>query len=209
MGIIRKVAVVISVVAVFLLGTEFMVRKRIDFIDVIVVKKDLSQRHKIKKEDITTIKTSRHLVPDDALLNIEEVEGLYVKMEHTLLKNQMIRTANVETLSESIDAPQLLLYENERVYALKKDVVGSAGASINRGSYVDVAVQNKKEEDYGIIIENVRVVGVKDRSGLDVEPGTSPHVILLAIKTDDLNALLQYEEEAKIVLLPRDFSNES
>ncbi len=209
MSTIKKVVFVASFLAVFALSTEIAVRKRMDLIDVVVVNKDLSQRHKISEEDLTTVKTSRHLVPEDALLNKDELVGQYVKMEHTLLEKQIVREQNIEELSEAIDSPQLLLFEDQRVYALKKDVVGTAGGSLQTGSFVDVAVQHKREEEYGILIENVRVVGVKDRNGKSVTEDTVPHVILLAIETKDVNALLKAEEEGKIVLLPRDLNHES
>ena len=209
MGIIRKIGIVISVVVIFALSTEFLVRKRMNLVDVVVAKHQLGQRQQITKEDLTTIKTSRHLISEDAFLSKDDIIGQYVKMEHTVLKNQVIHKDNVENLSEAIDAPQLLLYENQRVFALKKDVVGSAGASIQRGSFVDVAVQNKKEDDYGVILEKVRVVGVKNRNGIEVSAGEVPHVILLAVDNENINALLKHDEEGKLVLLPRDLSHES
>lgn len=209
MRIVRKVALVFSFVLLFTLSSEFLVRKRMNLVNVIVVKNNLSQRHLIKEDDIKVLKTSKHLVPDDAVYNKKDIVGKYVKMEHTLLKEQMIRTSNIESLDEAIDAPNLLLYENQRVYALKKDVVGTAGASLHRGSYVDIAVQKKKEGEYGVIIENVRVVGVKDRYGEEVKQGTVPHVILLAVDVEDINGILKAEEEAKIVLLPRNVAHES
>lgn len=209
MGIVKKGIIVGSIVLVLLLTTELMVRKRMDLVDVVVVNKTFPQRHLIEAKDLTTLKTSRHLIPEDAILNKEDLIGKYIKMEHTLLKNQMIRKDNVESLSDAIDAPHLLLFENERIYSLKKDVVGSAGASLQRGSYVDVAKQHKREGEYGVIIENVRVVGVKDRHGVEVEIGKVPHVILLAIDAQDVNVMLETEEEGKIVLLPRNVKYEN
>lgn len=209
MNIAKKILVVGSIVALFAISTEILVRFRMNLVNVVVVKETVSQRHLITKDDITTLKTSRHLIPEDAVLQEEDIVGSYVKMSHTLLKNQIIRADNIETLSEAIDAPHLLLNKNERVYALKKDVVGSAGATLQVGSYVDVGVQNKKDEDYGIMMENIRVVGVKDRNGISVSEGGVPHVVLLAVENEDIKALLKYEEEGKIVLLPRDYHNAS
>ena len=207
MKTVRKVIVVLGFVALFMVSVEFMVRQRMDLIEVVVVNKTCQQRYKLEEQDLTTIKTSRHLVPEDALVSKEALVGQYVKMEHTLLKNQIVRQDNVEILDEAIDAPQLLLYEDQRVYALKKDVVGTAGASLQRGSYVDVALQLKKEGEYGVIIENVRVVGVRDRQGTDLKEGGIPHVILLAINSQDINTLLKAEEEGKVVLLPRNLNH--
>src|SRR5699024_8385087 len=101
-----------------------MVRKIMVLVDVLVVNKTFPHLHLIEAKDLTTLKTSRHLIPEDAILNKEDLIGKYIKMEHTLLKNQMIRKDNVESLSDAIDAPHLLLFENERIYSLKKDVVG-------------------------------------------------------------------------------------
>lgn len=207
MKTVRKVIVVLGFVALFMVSVEFMVRQRMDLIEVVVVNKTCQQRYKLEEQDLTTLKTSRHLVPEDALVSKEALVGQYVKMEHTLLKNQIVRQDNVEILDEAIDAPQLLLYEDQRVYALKKDVVGTAGASLQRGSYVDVALQLKKEGEYGVIIENVRVVGVRDRQGTDLKEGGIPHVILLAINSQDINTLLKAEEEGKVVLLPRNLNH--
>ncbi len=209
MKMVKKVLIVGGIVLVLGLCTEILVRKRMDLMDVVVVNKKVTQRHLLEENDLTTIKTSRHLVPDDAILDKESLVGQYIKMEHTLLKNQIIRNDNIETLSEAIDAPHLLLFEDQRVYALKKDVVGTAGATLQTGSYVDIAVQVKKEDEYGVIIENVRVVGVKDRQGVDVEVGKVPHVILLAIDTQDINALLKAEDEGKVMLLPRNLKHDS
>lgn len=203
MSIVKKVIFVLGIFVFFGLSTEALARYRMDLVDVVVVKNTLNQRDIIEENDLKVIKTSRHLIEEDAILNKDELIGKYIKMEHTLLENQMIREANVESLSEAIDAPHLLLYENQRVYALKKDLVGSVGATLKAGSFVDLAYQFKKEDDYGVLVENVRILGVKDRNGLDVVEGKVPHVVLLALELDDVAIVLKAEEEGKIVLLPR------
>ncbi|HLV49747.1 MAG TPA: SAF domain-containing protein [Erysipelothrix sp.] len=200
---LRKSIIVFLSLGLFLLALEFSVRFRMSLTEVVVVKKTLQQRAAITKDDLTIKKVSRHFLSDDTITDLSEIEDHYVKMEHTLQEGNILRKSQIETLDDSIDAPSLLLHENQRVYTIKRDVASVFGSAIVRGSYVDVAVQKRSQDEYGIIIENVRVVGVRDRNGEEVTIGKTPHLVLLAIDLMDVESMLRAEDEGKVVLLPR------
>lgn len=200
---LRKSIMVFISLGLFLLALEISVRFRMSLTEVVVVKDTLQQRTPITKDALTIKKLSRHFINDDAITDIDTIENHFVKMEYTLQEGDILRKSQIETLDESIDAPSLLLYENQRVYTMKRDVASVFGSAIVRGSFVDVAVQKKSQDEYGIIIENVRVVGVRDRNGEEVTVGKTPHLILLALDLVDVERLLRAEEEGKVVLLPR------
>ncbi len=205
---LRKSIIVAVSLVLFLLTLEFAVRFRMDLVSVVMVKETLPQRTKISPEHLKIAKVSRHYLSEDAILDINSVKDVYVKMEHTLLEGSILRSSQIETLDETVDAPALLIHQDERVYTLKREVASILGGSIVRGSYVDLAVQQKKEDEYGIFLEKVRVVGVKDRNGLEIEKGQSPYTIQLAIHVDDINHLLRAEDMGTVVLLPRNIYDE-
>ena len=105
--------------------------------------------------------------------------------------------------------PTLLLKEDERVYTIKRDVASVSGTSVVKGSVIDIAIQLKKADEYGVILEKVRVIGVRDRNGDEVKEGAAPYVILLAVDVADVALLLRAEEEGKLVLLPRSIHESS
>lgn len=207
MSLWKKVGFVVMGVALFLGFNEFLLLKRLDYVRVVVAKEDLGPRTQLNPESLVYKKMSRTMVPNYAFYSIDDALGQYIKMDMGILEGDILRKNHVETLNDSQDSAMLLLNETERIYSLKADIVKTAGASLQRGHYVDVAHQQKQQKGKGIILENIRVVGVKDRYGNEVTAGSTPHVVLLAVTQDVIYQLLDLEMEGNIVLLPKQHPN--
>lgn len=208
MKLVRNIALVVCVIGMVGFATEVLVRKRLDLVSVVVLDKDLGPREVIEAADVKVKKVSSHFVGSDNIKNVDDVIGFYVKHQHTLYKGQVLLKSSVEHIDDALDGAALLLYENERVYAIKRDVVGSLGASLQQGSMIDVAIQDKKNDAYGIVVADVRVIGIKDRNGKEIENGGVPHVILLALHKDDVYTVLKAESDGNLVLLAKGFKDE-
>lgn len=206
---IRKGIIALTSVILFFGGLEIAVRYRMNLVEVVRVKNTMNQRDVITEDDLSYVKVSRHFLEDDVIYDMNDVLGLYVKMEHTLIKGTLLRMEHIEDIEGMIDAPTLLLKEDERVYTIKRDVASVSGTSVVRGGVIDIAIQLKKVDEYGVILEKVRVIGVRDRNGDEVKEGAAPYVILLAVDVADVALLLRAEEEGKLVLLPRSIHESS
>lgn len=189
--------------------SNYLANKSLDLVDVWTVEEIKQERTLIKEEDITQRKMSKKNVSEYAIYDKNEIIGKYVRHQHTILPEQIIREDQIESVENAVDEASLLLNKDERVYALKMDVVGSLGGSLEKGNYVDLAVQKKKDSEYGILVSNVRIVGIKDRNGDNLTADKAPHVVLLAIHIDDVNQILKAEDEGKLVLLARGYKDET
>lgn len=209
MKLVRNIFLVVCVVGMMGFATEFIVRRRLDLVSVVVLDNDLGPREVIGESDVKIKKVSSHFVGSDNFKKLDDVVGTYIKHGHTLYKGQVLLERSVEHIEDAKDKAALMLYEDERVYAIKRDVVGSLGASLQNGSMIDIALQDKKNDTYGIIIPDVRVIGIKDRNGKEVDKGGLPHVILLALHKDDVYTVLKAEADGNVVLLAKGFNDES
>ena len=190
-----KACVVLLVMVVCI---EFLVRFRMGVVKVVVAKDTITQRSRISKDDLTYKRVSRHFLSDDVIYKIEDIDGMYLKLEHTLYKGDILRKELVEPIEGIKDAPIVLLDEGERIYTVKREIASIYGNALTRGHYVDVATDEK-----GVVLEKVKVMSVKDRYGDEVDKGKTPHTILLAVNKESIDILIEVEKTGKLILLPR------
>lgn len=199
----RIVGTVLSIIFVYVL-VEALTRYRVGGVLVYGPNKVFEQRHQITEDDLSEYKVSRHLLDESMIVEKEALVGRYVALNHTIYPGNAISMNSLEEESFVHDMPLLLLNDDQSLFSMKADNVASAGNTLSRGHYVDVSfVRSGYREDVvaDVLLSNVRVVGVRDRKGVEVsESGEPVQVILLAIDSDKLGYLLKAQTEGSIVL---------
>ena len=194
---------VLLALACFAVGVEVLTRYRLDLIKVPVLKSIKTDRSLIGSEDITWTTYPRKYVHDTTVLTKDDLVDKYVKLNHTVYPGVPILHTGLETLKLSHDDAILRLHENQTVFALKTDLKESFGGMLNVGHRVNLnlVIRDRTGESTAhTFLKQVRIIGAKNKNGLDVIDNDIPSVILLAINNDALETLLQYQVDGDLVM---------
>lgn len=180
------------------------IQTQLELVDVVVSTHHLKARQIIKEEDVKLIQMPSHYVSSFNLFEIDDVIGKYVVIDGFIPSNSMIHTSTIEDLDESIDQPSLLLKEDQALYALDASLLTTAGNSYVIQQKVDIygAIKLRDNTVVDRFISSVRIVGLKDKNGEDVNTQNDnlPKVILLAVNRNILPLLTKLEAMGDISL---------
>ncbi len=201
---VKLIASLVIFVLIFVLSIQISTRYRLKYVEVYTVNKILNSREKIGEKDLIKHKLPKAFVDDSTVLKKEEALNHYVKLNHTLYPNSVLNKNSIESLSMSKDQALLGLRENEKLFSMKAGPLESLGNMLRSGHYVDVYLRYSKsydkKESYKLA-SSIRVLGLKDRNGEDVEESkTNPHTILLAIDENEIDYFIQAQAEGDLVL---------
>lgn len=206
----KKYQVAIAVFLVVLIGgliIEVIVRFRIDVVDIYVANRVMYQREVIAEADLKIVKIQRELLDEAIVYDKDDLVGKLIAMSHTMYPNQVFYANSVEEFDTVSDQPSLLLKKGQSLFPLKADVVSTAGNSLVEGQYVNVSVAIDRYDAVplvDVLLENVRIVGVRDRNGQSVANSLGiPHVLLLAINDDYVSYLLRAQAIGDIHLIAK------
>lgn len=200
----KKIVSVSGCVLLVILAVEMGVRLRSHQVEIYSVNRTVLQREEIRAEDVIRIKVPEAYVDDRVVIQEADLIGKYVALEHRLYANQPILAKSLESLDDAADKPVLLLRPRQVLYSMKADVLLMAGNALVQGQYVDVAFSDQQQSFK--LLENVRIVGVRDRKGLDIgAEGGVPHVVLLAVDARFVDILLKADERGDFILLGKPY----
>ncbi len=180
------------------------IQTQLDLVDVVVSTHHLSAREEITDADVKIIQMPAQYVSNFNVQDIDEVIGTYVVIDGFIPSNTMIHISSIENLDESVDQPSLLLKEDQALFALDASLISTAGNSYVIQQKVDIygAIKLRDNTVVDRFISSVRIVGLKDKNGEDVNPSNEnlPKVILLAVNRDMLPLLTKLEAIGDISL---------
>lgn len=175
--------------------SEVMFLYRVDYIEVPIVAQQLTPRTKITETMVSMTKVSREGLPTNIYEKKEDIIGKYVDITTTLQTSSYFFKESIFDQSELPDEPHLKLMEGQSAFSVNADLLKSSGNTLVEGQYVDVYGSIFKNNQTVIIdkmLESVRIIGVKDGKGNDVDgkiENQIPKVIILAVKSEEINAL--------------------
>lgn len=200
----NKKRFVIGVLAVVTLALLFLVLIQWTRQDITLytVKEKTTQRQKLQEEDIVSMSLAKSDYKENMIRNKDEILDLYLKLGHTLYPGQVIVRDSLEALEDSDQKEFLLLNEGQKLFSLKADLLLSAGSSFQVGQYLDVIYMDKKQnQPAATLIHNVRIVGLKDRKGEDIEKSGIASILLLAMDEASTHALVTAQQRGTIALV--------
>lgn len=175
--------------------SEVMFLYRVDYVEIPVVAQQITPRMKITETMITMTKVPREGLPSNIYERKEDIVGKYVDIKTTLQISSYFFKESIFDRSELPDEPHLKLLEGQSAFSVNADLLKSSGNTIVEGQYVDVYGSIFKNNQTVIIdkmLESVRIIGVKDGKGNDIEgkiENQIPKVIILAVNSEEINAL--------------------
>lgn len=210
----KNVVTIIGVIIVLaLLYWEYnsKITKAVNPIRVPVAASDLLPQQEITASDLKWVNVPRVSKDDKALTNQSSIVGKYVGV------NSMIPEGSMFYASAIVDKEDLPgnwlteLKEDEIPGYFKVDLASTYSNAIEPGDYVDVWMKAEDEEGlvmFGKLIENIKIVAVKDNNGEDVfkssnETGT-PSYLYYGLESDYFTMLIKapYIDGVELAVIP-------
>lgn len=205
----KNTAVGFSLLVIILINFlvfNIALKREVDLVKIPVAKHTIYPRMKLTEEDITYIEVPSAIIKDDFLLKDEDIIGMYSDIRTTIPLNSPFYSEVLFEEKDLPDYPSILLKENQVVYNLNSDLVKLSGNSIVVGQKVDIFTTHsirKEKPIVDMLVSDVRVVGVKDKKGLDVSHPDSngiPYIVLLALDHDIMPLVRSCDEIATLEL---------
>lgn len=187
-------------------GSLLYIHNQLELVEVYVAKDVITARTRIHEDQLRKIKVPKAYLSDDAILNKDQLIGKYVKIYASIPKGSLVYGSTIESLSESIDQPSLLLRENQAVYAIDVSLSSTSGNTLQIGSKVDIygTIKVGRDTKVDLLFKQVRVISVKDKNGNEVDRKNNqmPKLLLLAFDQVEIPLITKLIAMGEITITP-------
>ena len=170
----KNVVTIIGVVIVLgLLYWEYnsKITKAVNPIRVPVAASDLLPQQEITSSDLKWIDVPSVSKDAKALTNSSSIVGKYVGVNSMIPEGSMFYASAIVNKEDLPGSWLTLIDEEEIPFYFRVDLVSTYANSIEPNDYVDLWMKAEDEEGlvmFGKLMENIKIVAVKDSSGEDV-----------------------------------------
>lgn len=189
------------------------IKKELDLIKIPVVKHTIYPRSKISEKDIGFIEVPSVFIDDNFYTDTADIINKYTDIRAVMPKSSLFYKELLFEEKMLPDYPAILLNDGQVAYNMTTNLVKLSGNSIVVGQKVDIYTTISKRNQKPIVdllVNAVRVIGVKDKKGIDINnPDSSkiPHIVLLAIDQEIMPIVRAADEIAELELVAYSFKN--
>lgn len=182
------------------------INAKLNLVTTYVAAQDIPPRTKIGEDDLVEVEIAADYLMDNTYLNKEDIVGKYTEIQGMIPAGSVFYKHMLYEEKDLPDHAELELKEGETAYGVQVDVA-SLG-SIVEGERVDIHVGIEQREGTpitGVLIENARVINIKDHQGLDMNDPKSngvPYLMELAVQRNDLDLLNLAESTGELRFFP-------
>lgn len=202
---------VIVVIAIIYFGYNSQIKKATSPVRLPVAKTTIQPRTLITKDMIKYVSIPSVAVSENVIRTESAIVGKYSAINTVIPAGSMFYSGVVVSASDMPDSLFTNIKEGEVPYNFPVSMTTTYGNSIVPDSYIDIymkAVDDSGEIMVGKLLENVRVLAVKDSAGNNVFENMSstrtPAYLYFGV-TEDLHILLRkasYLSNKSVVLFP-------
>ncbi len=170
----KNVVTIIGVVIVLaLLYWEYnsKITKAVNPVRVPVAASDLLPQQEITNNDLKWIDVPSVSKDAKALTNSSSIVGKYVGVNSMIPEGSMFYASAIVNKEDLPGSWLTLIDEEEIPFYFRVDLISTYSNSIEPNDYIDIWMKAEDEEGlvmFGKLMENVKIVAVKDASGEDV-----------------------------------------
>lgn len=174
------------------LGVHFYSKYLIGYTTVYVSSHQLSQRSKIKEEDLKELIVPKDFVLEDVYLKKEDILNKYVKLSYSIPKDSFIYKSAIETNGK--DICNTLLMENEVSYDVFTNEVKVNSGTLSKNMMIDLylTIPNNGKPISDLLLSNARIIGLYDSNEKEIQSfdnNSKVHILTIAINKDDVSYL--------------------
>jgi len=171
-----------------------------------IAARDIPPRTKITEQDLLEAEIPNAYLLDQTVNEKEEIIGKYTDIQGKIPAGSAFYREMLTAEEDLPDNPTAQLREGQSAYTLETDLA-RLGGTILPGQKVDIYASMTDRDGSpvsGCLIENVRVIAVKDHKGLDLddpESSGTPYLTILAVMRRDLPYLSAAETAGSVRLI--------
>lgn len=183
------------------------IKKELDMVKIPVAKQTIYPRSKISEKDIMFIEVPSVFIDDNFYTDPSDIINKYTDIRAVMPKSSLFYKELLFEEKMLPDYPAILLNEGQVAYNMATNLVKLSGNSIVLGQKVDIYTTISKRNEKPIVdllVNAVRVIGVKDKKGIDINnPDSSkiPHIVLLALDEELMPIVRAADEIAELELV--------
>ncbi len=208
--VIRKcLYIVITSSAILLLiaiGFHVQLNRQIQLQKTYVAAKDISPRTKISESDLIEIEVPKAYLQDYTVVEKEDIIGKYTEIQGMIPAGSPFYKSMLYEESDLPDYPSTQLKSGQVAYSMNVDL-SSLGGILKSGQRVDIHYSFVTKDDVtitGCLIQNARIIAIKDHRGIDIEDEDSsktPYLAILAIDEEDVSLLTLADSLGQVKLI--------
>lgn len=189
---------VVAVIAILFVGYKIQVNNAVSPVpNIPTAAQTIQPRTKITSDMITSIDMASAAVPDNVYVTSNAVIGKYSNYNTIIPKGSMFYKEALITEEELPDSAFVEVPKGKIPYNFPVTIDSTYGNSIFPGNYIDIYMKAENENGQimvGKLIENVKVLAVKDSQGQHVfentEEAREPAYLIFALDAE-MNILLR------------------
>ncbi len=176
---------------------------------------EIPARTEITADMISYVEVPQTALRGNILTNTQtQIIGMYTNVGCTIPEGSYFYKDVIVNKNELPDSYLIDIPDGTIAYSFSVDVESTYGNSMYPGNYVDVYFKGVEDDKImiGKLVENVKILAVKDSSGNHVFEGTSeqrePSQIIFAV-TSEIHKLLrsaEYLRDVELILVPTNVS---
>lgn len=169
---------VIIIMAILYFGYSYQIKKQVNPISGIpVAKTTIQPRTKITEDMIDTISVAPIVLnKGDILRSTSDIVGKYSNYNTMIPEGSMFYKDTVVNEEDLPDAVLTKVEKGQILYSFPVDMESTYGNSIYPDNYIDIYMKANRSDNkvmVGKLVENIKVLAVKDSSGRNVFENTS------------------------------------
>ncbi len=203
---------VIAVILILFFGYRYQIKKQVNPVkNIPIAAETIQPRTLITKDMIDYIDVAPIVLQSNVYRTDKQVIGKYTNYNTVIPAGSMFYKEAIVTESELPDSAFVEVEEGQVPYNFSVNMETTYGNSIYPGNYIDIymkAVNENGQLMVGKLVENVKVLAVKDSQGRNVFENTTesrtPAYIIFGVE-DEINILLRkasYMSSYSAVLFP-------
>lgn len=195
----------ILVGVVLIAGVKVRAKQIIGLQTVYIAGHDIAPRTRIREEDLLEIQIPEAYLVPNAAREKAEIVGRYTDIQGKIPAGSLFYKSMLYGEKELPDNPTAQLKEGQSTFTMETDLARLGGA-LSPGQRVDIYASVTAKDGTvvtGAVVENARLLALKDHNGLDLEDENStgtPYLAILAVSSDDLQYLSAIAETGSLRL---------
>ena len=183
---------------------------KLDYINILVSKQEIYPKTKLSEDMFYTVKLPNHEIYNNYISDYNQISSKYSSLDQIIKKDELISHNYIDNNNVLNKDSFLTLNKGQTLYSLPIDVLESFGNKIDL--YQNIDIYGELELDNGniiidLLISNIRVLDIKDHSGLDVndiESTNVPYLINIGINNEYVTILMNLEKIGKVKIFIND-----
>ena len=207
--IIKSIMTAVSaVVLIWLMIAAINVRSKmiLNLRSTWIASRDIPPRTQITEEDLLEVQIPEGYLLDYAVTDKQEIVGKYTDIQGKIPAGSAFYRDMLVREEDLPDYPSAQLRQGQSAYTLETDLAKLGGVVVpgqRTDIYASITARDGSTVS-GCIIENARIIAVKDHKGLDLDDPQSsgtPYLAILAVNREDLPILSAAESAGTVRLI--------